>query len=71
MAREHSMLAVLHCLYGVVDQRFFKKKAGTDRVFAMGPAHLKKQQILCQMSDDDADPSKQFKDGFNGVWQLF
>ncbi len=43
--RSQAMFALSHCRYGIVNQRF-KKNAGTGRVSAMGPAHLKRQQLF-------------------------
>jgi hypothetical protein len=58
-----------------VNQIFKNINAETGRLSTMGPVQLKRQQVAnnssCPMFGDDANPSMQYKDGFNRFWQLF
>jgi hypothetical protein len=63
MARKQAMFAVSHCRYGVVNQRF-KNNCRNGPGLRNGPGTFEE----APMSDDDVNPSKQFKDGFNRFW---
>jgi hypothetical protein len=58
------MFAVSHSRYGVVNQRF-KTKRRNGPALRNGTGTFEKATTLRVMSDDDGNPSEQFKDGFN------